>query len=131
VSWGSTEVSGVHSLFVLAATSDGAPLWVRAFGDPSIAYSAAVDPERGISLVGIGPSSACPSLQGELLAFDAARRWTREFPCGAGTIVSASPVAGIDAPIYVVGVLRGAFDFGAGTLTAAGDGRPFVLRLAP
>lgn len=126
--WGQ-NVSG--ALVVLAATSSGEPLWARGLGDASAAYSAAVDPARGIALVKVGPAGSCPSLSAELLRFDASRAWTRDFPCGSGTIAGASPVVGTDAPIHVAGVLRGAFDFGAGTLTSQPDGSPFVVQLVP
>jgi hypothetical protein len=131
VEWGATTLTGVHSLFVLAATSSGEPRWARAFGDASVAYSAAVDPARGIALVKVGPAGGCPSLGAELLRFDASRAWTRDFPCSSGTIAGASPVVGTNAPVHVAGVLRGAFDFGAGTLTSEPDGSPFVVQLVP
>ncbi|HET7752307.1 MAG TPA: hypothetical protein VFK85_00235 [Anaeromyxobacteraceae bacterium] len=131
VTWGQIEVSGVYSLVVLAASGTGEPRWARGFGDATIAYSAAIDPERGIALVAVAPAGTCPVMAVELLAFDASRRWRREFACGGGTIAAASAVAGRNAPIYVAGVVSGSFDFGKGAVTAASGGSPFVVRLVP
>jgi hypothetical protein len=128
VNWAQT-ISGTHSLAVLAATGNGEPRWAQGFGSASLAYSAAVDPAGGVALVAVG--LACPTVAAELLAFDGTRRWRREFACGTGTIAAASPVVGRNAPIYVVGVLTGSFDFGAGVVTGTSGGSPFVVRLVP
>jgi hypothetical protein len=129
-SWGEAVVSGVYSLLVLSATPAGEPRWIRALGDASTGYSAAIDPDRGVALVSLSPG-ACPALRAEMLALDGASQWKHDFACASGTLASASPVVGRGGPLLIAGFLDGAFDFGNGPLTSPPGGGPFVVRVAP
>ena len=118
----------------------GAPGWSQGYGGPSGATSVAIDAAGDLVVVGdyqdpidfgCGPLTNSGSLDMFVakLSPTGACMWSQGFGGSMAQVTSMTLDAAGD--VFVAGSFQGSIDFGATTLTSAGMGNMFVVKLDP